>query len=135
MRGIVQIALAAGGAAAREAYLNRKERFAGDPSWAAPAEVEVRDACDRLQAEKRLEDAVKTCRLSTEIHPDIWNSWYNLANALTAAGRRQESVENYACVLKIDPLNWNQHAINKILAEFHANPDQVPKGCGSVARR
>ena len=47
MRGIVQIALAAGAAAARKAYLSRKERFAGDPSWAAPAEVEVRDACDR----------------------------------------------------------------------------------------
>ena len=43
----MQIALAAGGAAARNLYLSRKERFAGDPSWAAPAEVEVRDACDR----------------------------------------------------------------------------------------
>ncbi len=85
--------------------------------------------------EKRVEDAVETCRLSTQIHPDVWNSWYSLGSVLTAAGRRQESVENYACVLKIDPLNWNQREINKILAEFHANPDKVPEGCGSAVRR
>src|SRR5260370_553037 len=42
MRGIVQIALTAGGAAARKAYLIRKQRFAGDPSWVAPPEVELR---------------------------------------------------------------------------------------------
>jgi hypothetical protein len=130
MRAIVQIALAAGGGAARKAYLSRKERFAGDPSWAPPSESELRNACHRLQAEKRLEDAVETCRLSTEIHPDVWNAWYGLANALSAAGRRQESVENYACVLKIDPLNWNQREIERILAEFHANPAKVPGGCG-----
>src|SRR5258707_4634620 len=134
MRGIVQIALTAGGAAARKAYLIRKQRFAGDPSWVAPPEVELRNACNRLQDEKRVEDAVETCRLSTQIHPDVWNSWYSLGSVLTAAGRRQESVENYACVLKIDPLNWNQREINKILAEFHANPDKVPEGCGSAVR-
>jgi hypothetical protein len=128
-RSIVRIALTDGGAAAHKAYQERNRSFGGDLAWAAPTEFELRNACRQLQDDKRFEDAVETCRLSTVVHPEIWNSWYNLGKALIAAGRRPLSVPYFACVLKLDQLNWNGKAIRRLIEEFRASPDQVPAGC------
>jgi hypothetical protein len=111
MRSISTIARRDGGAAARKVYFERLKRFSQFAWWAPPREIDLRDACNDLVDQKRLADAMELCTLNTEIHPFIWNTWYNLAHAQKAAGLTREAFESLQHVLRIDPTNFNEPEI------------------------
>jgi hypothetical protein len=127
MRSIVEIARADGGTAARRVYLERKQRFANLPWWRPPSEEQLRGVCDQLQEYNRLQDALETCRLSSEIHPFVWNAWYNLAEAQHANGQNAERAASLKCVLTLDPNNFNREEIAPILTA--AGDVTLPPGC------
>ena len=116
MRSIAIVAMDAGGAAARRVYLDRLARFGGQDVWAPPTEPELRRAGQALSAAGRLEDAIETYRLSAEISPQEWRSWYNLGGALREAGRLQEALDAYhACLALNDPTNFNAAYLTETL--------------------
>lgn len=116
MRSIPVIALKDGGAAARKAYEDRQARFAKYDWWAPPGEFDLRQACRALTDQKRLAEALETCKLNVEIHPDIWNVYYNLATVQRLAGLREEVNESLRRVLELDPGNHNGPMIRRTLA-------------------
>lgn len=128
MRSLPVIARMDGGAAARRVYLERQKRFGSVPWWSPPEEIALRSACDDLLAEERFEDALETCRLSTEIHPFVWNTWYNLAKAQSQAGLKTERLSSYRCVFELAPNNWNVPAIRRLFQRLQAEPE-LPSGC------
>jgi hypothetical protein len=115
MRSIAVIAMSDGGDAARMAWRDRSRRFAAFDWWTPPTELELRRACDALVEQRRLADAVSACQLTAEIHPAIWNSWYNLGETLQRAGRQEEAKASFRKVLELDPLNPNGPQIRKLL--------------------
>ena len=115
MRSIASIAMSDGGDAARGAWRDRSQRFAAYDWWAPPTELELRGACNALVEQRRLGDAVSACQLSAEIHPSIWNSWYNLGETLRKAGRQEDAKAAYRKVLELDPLNPNGPEIRRLL--------------------
>ena len=128
MRGLAAIALADGGAAARRVWLERKDRFASHKWWLPPAEADLRRVCQALIEEKRLPDALETAKLSTELHPFDWHSWFNLGLIQRQMGNNQEAFASHQCVNKVDPTNHNFDAIRQRLAElggdkFPESPD------------
>lgn len=128
MRSIQQIIRADGGAAARVALQARKARFEKLGWWSPPAEIELRKACDYLIGAKRLAEALEACKLTTEIHPFVWNSWYNLGQTQRAAGLIQDRLSSYLCVLELFPTNWNGPALRKAIAAS-TTPVPLPVGC------
>ena len=116
MRSIRVIARTAGGAAARKVYADRKARFAGIRWWQPPTELELRQSCSQLLAEKRVADGLDVCTLNTEIHSFIWNTWLGLARAQSAAGLMLDRLHSLKRVLEIDPTNFNRDEIEKALA-------------------
>lgn len=128
MRSIPQIVRADGGAKAREVYRARTVRFGKLDWYTKPTEIELRRACDYLVGAKRLKDALEACLLTTEIHPFVWNSWYNLAQTQRAAGLMQERLSSYRCVLALEPTNWNGPGLRKAIADS-ALPVPLPAGC------
>jgi tetratricopeptide (TPR) repeat protein len=125
MRAIAVIARADGGYAARLAYLARKQRSATDTTWAAPSEPELRQAGKALEDQKRVADAIETFRLSSEIHPDEWRSWYNLAEAQWRAQFKQDAVESYRkCLALNDPTNFNRERLEKLVADADASKEK-----------
>jgi hypothetical protein len=116
MRGLATIALTDGGAAARRVYEDRKARFAAYTWWSPPAEIELRRVTQTLVDRGRLADAIETARLNTEIHSDVWNTWYNLGKALQAGGQTKEALVSFHHVLEIDPTNANEGEIRKAFA-------------------
>jgi hypothetical protein len=117
MRSLAVIALEDGGAAARRAYDERKARFARYAWWSPPAEIELRTVTQELVRQNRGAEAIETAELNAEIHPDIWNTWYNLGVAQRAAGKVREGLESWRKVLELDPENANANEIRKALAE------------------
>jgi tetratricopeptide (TPR) repeat protein len=107
MRGIAVIALNDGGAAARRTYQKRAKTFSKTLWWTPPQEIELRIATDKLVGQKRFDDAIETAKLNAEIHPDVWNTWYNLGVAQRAGNRMRESLESWRKVLELDPQNGN----------------------------
>jgi hypothetical protein len=128
MRSIPQIVRADGGAAARIAFRARQAKFASLDWWSPPTEIELRKACDFLLGANRLAEAIEACTLTTEIHPFVWNSWYNLGQAQRAAGLMQERLSSYRCVLELFPTNWNGPALRKAIAASTV-PVPLPAGC------
>ena len=138
MRSLVAIALTAGGAAAGRAQAERKERYSRYAWWAPPPEIVLRRATHRLLEARRIADAVETAALNTELHPDIWNTWYNLAQAQTAAGAKSEAQATYWRLLEVDPDNINKLEIAKTLAEDTSGggfgmPASISFGAGVAA--
>lgn len=132
MRSIPQIALAEGGAAAQRVYAQRQAKYR--LAWATPPrEYDLRQSCDLLRERGRIAEAVDTCRLNADIHPHVWNVWYNLAIAYRAAGRMPERLAAFRCVVAIAPDNWNVPAIRRLLAQPGNEGDATAPGC-PVAR-
>jgi len=129
MRSIPVIARANGGAAARAAYLARKAKFGSLEWWSPPKEYDLRQACDELRGQQRLADALETCKLNAEIHPHVWNVWYNLAIAQRAAGQMKERLASYRCVVAIAPDNWNVPSIKRLLAQAGNEGEELAPGC------
>ena len=127
MRGIVQIARSDGGAAARRVYEERRARFAHLAWWAPPTELQLRSACAELRERLRLQDALDTCALSAEIHPYVWNAWYNLAEAQHVLGHESARAGSLRCVVLLDPGNFNRAEMEPILAA--AGAIALPPGC------
>ncbi len=128
MRSIPTVILAEGGAAARRVYLQRKQQF-GELDWfAPPGEFPIRVAVDRLEEQGRFEQAVEGAKLNSEIHPYIWNTWYNLADAQRQAGLMEERLGSYKCVTLLAPNNWNTPAILDLFERLDVDPP-VPQGC------
>ncbi len=130
MRSIEIIALDLGGTKARKIYNQRKNANSDLDWYRSPEEIALRYVAMELTEQGRHEDAIETARLNTEIHPYIWNTWYNLAGALSAAGspHRQTRYSSYKCVLLLEPSNWNAVAIQSLFERDKVNP--VPEyGC------
>lgn len=121
MRSIPIIAAKDGGALARKVYKERNAKFAQYSWWQPPKEFDLRRVCMGQVREKRFAEALETCKLTTEIHPGIWNTWYNLGNAQRAAGQRQEAIASYRRVLEIDPSNFNGPVLRPLLAAAAAS--------------
>lgn len=117
MRSIPIIALTEGGAAARTVYEKRKNQFGKYNWWALPSEISLRRICNQLVEQKRMAEALETCKLNTEINPYIWNTWYNIANLQRNLGLRKEALENYRRVLELDPTNFNGSQLRRILSD------------------
>jgi hypothetical protein len=128
MRSIPLIALADGGAAAKKVHDDRRARYR-QPWVTPPREYDLRQACDLLRERGRLQDAVDTCRLTADIHPHVWNVWYNLGIAYRAAGKLPERLAAYRCVVAIAPNNWNVPAIRRLLAQPGNEGDATAPGC------
>jgi hypothetical protein len=129
MRGLAVIARSDGGETARRAWLARKERFASYKWWLPPAEADLRRVCQALVAEKRMTDALETCKLSTEIHPFDWHSWFNLGLVQRRMGKNPEAFASFQCVNKVDPNNHNAAAIRQRLTELGGDKVPEPPGC------
>lgn len=128
MRSVPLIALADGGLVARKAYEDRVARFR--QPWATPPrEYDMRQSCDLLRERGRLKEAVDTCRLTADMHPDVWNVWYNLAIAHRAAGQMAERLAAFRCVVAIAPNNWNVPAIRRLLAQPGNGGEATAPGC------
>ncbi len=128
MRSIPTIVRADGGAAARRVYKTRLEKY-GDLDWfLPPEELAIRVAVDELLKKKRFEDAIEGAMLNSEIHPYIWNTWYNLGNAQYYAGLVQASFANYQCVVVMEPTNWNVPMLREFFTERKVDPKPAP-GC------
>jgi hypothetical protein len=117
MRSIPVIALSDGGAAARKAYEDRKVRFAKYTWWTPPREIDLRHVAQALRQQKRMADALETCKLNADMHPYIWNVWLNLGSTQRAAGLTVESLQSLRRVLELDPNNFNADVIRPILAD------------------
>ena len=127
MRSISTIVRADGGAVARQVHKARSEKY-GDLDWfLPPEELALRVAVDELLKEKRFEDAIEGAKLNSEIHPYIWNTWYNLGIAQEFGGQLQESFANYQCVVVMEPTNWNVPSLREWFAELKVNPKPAPE--------
>lgn len=74
-----------------------------------------------LQTEKTAE-AVALFRCTTEVFPGSWNCWDSLAEALRAAGDRQEAIAMYEKSLELNPENTNGRAmLDELRAELAVN--------------
>ncbi len=130
VRSIPVIALSDGGAAARRVYAERQSRFAKYDWWTPPQEIDLRGVCDALREQKRMTDALETCKLNAEIHPFTWNVWLNLGIAQRAAGLKKEGLASYRCVLVVDPNNFNGADIRRLLArEDSTEATGIAPGC------
>ncbi len=132
MRSIPQIALSDGGTTARRAWDDRRVRFASLSWWSPPTELAMRAVCGVLREQNRLQDSLETCRLTTEMQPYVWNSWYNLSLVQHAMGQTRERAASLKCVLALDANNFNLNEIRQALAESGDVP--LPSGCPVEAR-
>ena len=133
MRSIPIILSTDGANAARRAYESRTPRFTKYSWWRPPSEIELRSVCQSEISEKRSE-ALDACQLNTEVHPDDWHVWYNLAQAQRAAALNNERLESYRCVLAIDPDNFNGESIRQLLAA-HPEAVKLPARCPAADAR
>jgi len=131
MRSIIAVALADGGAAARKVWLDRKSRFGDLDWWLPPAEEDFRFACRALAQQKRMDDALETCKLSTEVHPFNWHTWFNLGLLYKNLGNEQAKMAAYRCVNLVDPSNHNAEAIRELLVANKAENLAPAEGCPS----
>lgn len=129
MRSVPTIAVADGGAAAARALDRRREKYGDLDWWELPGEYELRNACDELLDMGRTADALATCELNAELHPDVWNVWYNLAGVQNAAGLLPEHLSSYRCVAELAPENWNVPRIRRLLAQPGNEGVPMPAGC------
>jgi hypothetical protein len=129
MRSVSAIAVADGGGAAARVFAERLARFSRYSWWSPPAEYELRQSCDALRAKGRINDALATCQLNADIHPDVWNVWYNLATVQKEAGQAKNRLASYRCVIAIAPDNWNVPAIRQFLAQPGNEGAELPVGC------
>ena len=77
----------------------------------------MRAAADSLIAEGRIAEAIECGILTTELQPQVWNSWYGLGSTLLSAGRKTEAAECFKRVLELDPNNPNKPEIEPLLKE------------------
>lgn len=129
MRSIPVIARQDGGAIARRVYLERKAKFSKYDWWLPPKEYDLRQACDTLRDQKRMTEALETCQLNAEIHPYIWNVWYNLGLTQRAAGLQKERLASYRCVIEIAPDNWNVPGLRQLMAQPGNEGNELAPGC------
>lgn len=128
MRSIPAIARSDGGAAARTAYEARRARFANLDWWRPPTEIEMRAACDGLREADRMDDALAACALTTDMHPYVWNSWYNLAMVQNVRGEQAARIRSLNCVLALDANNFNRQEIEEARASAGGDTSVAP-GC------
>ena len=128
MRSLPQIIRAEGGPEARAVYRRRQAEFRALDWWSPPTEIELRRACDFHIDAKKFAEAVEACKLTTEIHPFVWNSWYNLGQAQRQAGMMQERLASYRCVLALYPTNFNGPALRRAISESKV-PVPLAAGC------
>ena len=130
MRSIPTVALQEGGAEARRVHLDREERFANLSWYRAPEEIALRRVMGELINRGRNVDAIEVATLNSEIHPYIWNTWYNLAAAQNAAGppHSEKRYASYKCVVLLAPTNWNVPSILELYQSEKVDPKPAP-GC------
>ena len=59
-------------------------------------------------------------RKNVKDHPDSWNTYDSLGEALAANGDKKAAIEDYSKALAMAPDDANRKRINKILAELKA---------------
>jgi CubicO group peptidase (beta-lactamase class C family) len=112
----LELLLAGKAEAALEAYRALKQADGADPSVSEPR---LNDLGYELQA--RAPDAALTIfRLSAELYPDSSNSWDSLAEALLAAGKKDEAMRCYRKVLEVVPRDTHLSADIKAMLQRNA---------------
>jgi mono/diheme cytochrome c family protein len=53
------------------------------------------------------EDPIAIFRLNADLHPDSWNVWDSLGEALAGAGKTREAIDSYEKSLRLNPKNDN----------------------------
>ncbi len=71
----------------------------------------------QLQAGK-MDDAIATFRENIKRHPDSWNTYDSLGEALAAKGSRQEAIDSYRKALSMTDDSKQKERINGILAKL-----------------
>ena len=73
----------------------------------------------RLLGQDRITAALAVLKLNVELYPGSGNCWDSYAEALVAAGRKEEALQNYRKALELDPANGNASRwIEKLEAEI-----------------
>jgi tetratricopeptide (TPR) repeat protein len=66
----------------------------------------------------KVDDAIATFRENIKRHPDSWNTYDSLGEALAAKGSRQEAIESYRKALAMTEDTKQKERINGILAKL-----------------
>jgi hypothetical protein len=130
MRSITAIALGEGGRRARSVYRERSAKFGNLGWYAAPRETDLRFACRTLTAAKRTADGLETCILNTEVHPWVWNTWFNLALAQSGPALLKDRVANARCAVAVAPNEHNAEDLKRYIAQKDPKSEvPLPAGC------
>ena len=71
-----------------------------------------------LLSANRINDAIEVFRLNVKLHPNAWNPYDSLGEALALAGNKKEAIENYEKSIQLNPKNDNgKKAIEKLKAK------------------
>ena len=82
-------------------YRNLRARFDLD------GEVEINALGYELLRGGHAQDAIAVLQMNVEDHPESWNAYDSLAEALKEAGDRQRAIELYEKSLRLNPDNAN----------------------------
>jgi tetratricopeptide (TPR) repeat protein len=64
---------------------------------------------------KQTDEAINIFKKNTKLHPESWNVYDSLGEALNAKGEKKEAIENYEKALKMVKDNNNKQRITRIL--------------------
>ena len=97
--------IAASGVAAAIAQYREAKRSEPD-AWDF-SETQLNLLGYALLGERKVEDAIAVFKLNAEAFPQSGNVYDSLAEALAAAGQKEQAIKNYARSLELDPTNRN----------------------------
>jgi tetratricopeptide (TPR) repeat protein len=107
----------------KAAYLEKKGDTKGAEELRARSmklatEVDVNNlGYQELQA-KKTDEAIALFRKNVKDHPDSWNTYDSLGEALAAKGDKKGAIENYTKALSMVPDEANKKRITEILAKL-----------------
>jgi len=79
------------------------------PNANSPQDIEnsLNNTGYNLLNANRINDAIEVFRLNVKLHPNAWNPYDSLGEALALAGNKKEAIENYEKSIKLNPKNDN----------------------------
>ena len=82
------------------------------------SEAAVNSVGYSLMRAGRVPEAVEVFRLNTQRHPDSWNTWDSLGEALAKQGHRDEAIQSYGKSVELNPKNTKgMAALQKLRAQ------------------
>jgi tetratricopeptide (TPR) repeat protein len=83
-------------------------------------EADINNLGYQLLGAGKKDEAIAMFRKNVKDHPDSWNTYDSLGEALAANGDKKAAIEDYSKALAMAPDDANRKRINKILAELKA---------------